>query len=186
MSTTTVLVEIIIIGVQTSIWLMLLLLTFTGYKWISWESLEKWNTVALALAVPVIYSLGAIFDMLNYVIAYKVIGRIFNKYIKPAPQFQSKLLVCLSEDSEMSKLIQERHNRLRVLVSTVVNCFMITVSASAFTLFQVNRPHLTLISSIVISGVLLTGLSLYAYVVLSNAFGDTVDAGYEIIKRKAP
>ena len=71
MATTALFVELIVIGIQGSLWVLVLLLAFTNIG--TWSgllgALVKWNTVTAVLSVALFYSFGIILDRLFHVMA---------------------------------------------------------------------------------------------------------------------
>lgn len=64
MGTTSLLVEIVIIGFQVLVWISLTVLTICGYKWIDLSSLKDWSAAIAVGLIAVSYTLGLIFDNL--------------------------------------------------------------------------------------------------------------------------
>ncbi len=64
MSTTAIFVELLVSGIQASIWLALFVLSFTGLGWVTTvlPFLEKWETLATVLVFSSWYTLGIIVD----------------------------------------------------------------------------------------------------------------------------
>jgi len=62
MGTTSLVVELLIIGVQVTTWVILLLLSAFGYKWIDFNVLTSWAGLVTIAFLAASYSLALIFD----------------------------------------------------------------------------------------------------------------------------
>jgi hypothetical protein len=64
MGTTSLVVELLIIGFQVTIWVVLLLLSAFGYKWIDFSLLTSWAGLITIAFLAASYSLALVFDTL--------------------------------------------------------------------------------------------------------------------------
>lgn len=62
MNTTNLIVEFLIIGIQTSSWIILLLIVINGSDWLSWEKIKDIGTPIIGLILSISYPLGVIVD----------------------------------------------------------------------------------------------------------------------------
>src|SRR2546427_1690924 len=62
MATTALFVEILIIGLETAVWLCLLILTYVGPVNVDPQGLKEWSTLLTALALAAAYVLGILVD----------------------------------------------------------------------------------------------------------------------------
>ena len=72
MSTTALLAELVIIGIQTCTWMSLFILTIFGYKWVPTiaSSLKNWTILITIISVSIFYTVGIIIDRLWDGVAY--------------------------------------------------------------------------------------------------------------------
>lgn len=64
MNTTLLFAEILIVGLQSGVWLIFLLFSVLGIDWFQNISalLKDWQTVLLAILIPLLYVMGIIID----------------------------------------------------------------------------------------------------------------------------
>jgi hypothetical protein len=64
MTTTSILVEILIIGIQAAVWLSLVILSILGYEWVpsAISSAKGWETMLSVIGLGVCYTLGIFID----------------------------------------------------------------------------------------------------------------------------
>jgi len=80
MSTSTLLVEILILGFQVFIWISLIVAILFGYDWIPFSVLRDWIPILALFVVGFSYTLGTIFDNLFFSLFEN--RRIANSFIK--------------------------------------------------------------------------------------------------------
>lgn len=62
MSTTAVIIEHLISGLQADLWIIFLVLAIGGYCWVPWEHLKSISTEVTIVAFAVVDPIGSFFD----------------------------------------------------------------------------------------------------------------------------
>ncbi|MGH9753958.1 MAG: hypothetical protein ACREA2_14360, partial [Blastocatellia bacterium] len=70
MSTTALFIELLITGIQAAIWLILLILCFLGFDWITPERLKGFEAPLAVAILSIVYPTGVFIDNLT--------ARLFN------------------------------------------------------------------------------------------------------------
>jgi hypothetical protein len=131
MSTTSLFVELIVIGVSTLIWIVLLIFAVFGYTWMPIDIL-----LSPAAAVPVlaiVYVLGIISDR----IADAVFDRIWSDDLR-GPYFPDKAAYyqarrrILIHSERLSDLLEYGRSRLRICRGWAFNSILIAIAGNAF------------------------------------------------------
>jgi hypothetical protein len=131
MSTTSLFVELIVIGVSTLVWLALLIFAVFGYAWVPIDVL-----LSPAAAVPVlavVYVLGIISDR----IADAVFDRIWSDDLR-GPYFQNKAEYyqarrrILIHSERLSDLLEYGRSRLRICRGWAFNSILVAIALNAF------------------------------------------------------
>lgn len=118
MPTVAVLAELIIAGVQATVWSYLLVCLVLGWNWLSFESNGAGATVQTMLVLALAYTLGVIIDRL----ADSLLTTIDKRLGTPAPVAPEQMrLRILLHGGEAATYLSYMRSRLRVARSTVFN-----------------------------------------------------------------
>ncbi|MFK8184267.1 MAG: hypothetical protein AB8B99_12910 [Phormidesmis sp.] len=139
MSTTDLFVEIIVIGVGATIWIVLLALSVFGYSWV--PSGQVFSFASLLPILAITYVLGIVTD--------RVADTLFDKLWKPslAQQFYQKdgddyddrrYIYLRSE--QLASLLEYGRSRLRICRGWTLNSALILVSLNIFIQQQLSSP----------------------------------------------
>lgn len=165
MSTTAIFVEILIIGIQSVIWMSLFVLGVVGYDWIrtTYIDLDGWTNLVVVVLLALFYTLGIIIDRL---------ADLFFMLIQPKKLLlKGKLLQRMFQqaqsDARMEVLLQERRaieflgyarSRIRIVRATLLNLFFGIVAALFFILKRIDVlggiPKQGLVLVVLIVGIL--------------------------------
>ena len=136
MSTTTVFVELLITGIQASVWVMMLVITIAGYERIInlLPQLEKWISLVSIIVFAFWYSLGIIIDRLANI--FSMIFRpgallLKNSWIRQKTYSATKdvrRIKILASEKSISQLLEYLLSRLRIVRATTLNMILITIS----------------------------------------------------------
>ncbi len=93
MATTALFAEILIVGLGASVWLSLLVLTFTGPLQVHIQAVESWSTLITALILAAAYALGVLVDRVADSF-YRWLegtrgGHLINKYMGKGSRLQT-------------------------------------------------------------------------------------------------
>lgn len=141
MSTTDLFVEIIVIGVGATIWIVLLALSIFGYSWV--PSGQVFSLASLLPILAITYVLGIVTD--------RVADTLFDKLWKPslAQQFyqqdgddyDDRRYIYLRSE-QLAHLLEYGRSRLRICRGWTLNSLLILGSFNLF--IQLQLPHASL------------------------------------------
>lgn len=187
MNTTIVFAELLIIGIQGSVWIGLIVLSIFGYDWIRPIPilLSDWTAVISIVSFAAFYSIGVVLD------------RIFDasaKFFNP-----TKLILVISWVNEESKFLltddrvrihslggtlsDYQHyilSRLRIARATFYNVMTINIAALFFVLIRLNHLERKLLIKLVLSVLVLGAISMFLCLLAWAALSKT----YEIRSRQ--
>jgi hypothetical protein len=145
MSTTALLVDILLIGIQVLIWITGLVFSFLFPPQSIVTLSEKSPTIFLFLLIALSYTLGIIFD---YIIAN------FFQLLKSKEEqkvYRDGLVISiLAHDKEIQKFLDNQYARLRIVRATVFNLPLITIATCCYILTNPIDSKLTLCSMILL------------------------------------
>lgn len=178
MSTTTLVVEIVIIGVQVSLWFGCLVLTF-AWEWIAARNvvIEKdWINVLLIVTFAIAYPMGIAVDRIADVFFRWWNNRTHQSKKKKAARMSKvstvkrdlQRMVIYMTENRGSALIDYPRSRLRIARATTINGLAIGLSIAILVIAQSSRlgidaPMQWVIAAlVVIVGAVVSYLSFYA------------------------
>ena len=128
MSTTLLFVELIIIGLQVTVWLVLVVLLFLGHDWISPTQLSKWQGLGSVLLLAFAYTVGTLFDRLTDRIFKRWHERIKAREFPDPPAALVAIRYEVAKDNEyLNRLFEYTRSRMRISRATVVNAPVIAL-----------------------------------------------------------
>ncbi|MEW5939967.1 MAG: hypothetical protein AB1750_09920 [Chloroflexota bacterium] len=170
MATTLIFAELLITGIQVSIWIFILVVNVFGTEWMATldaSKIKDWQTLLAIIGLSIVYVLGIVFDRLAdslFLIWDRRIAK--NKY--PDIESFSILRFEVGKDNpDLSAQFEYTRSRLRLSRSTALNFAIITVLLIIFGIIRlpdnssINR--VTFITFVGITGSLLTLFSVYAW-----------------------
>ena len=165
MKTTSVVIEILIIGLQTIMWLALIVLSVFGYRWVR---IDSGLLLALTLFVTAIsYTLGVLFDNLWNRLSKIIDEPIRLKFFSVSEEAHSTRINVLFNNKNAVEFMEYIRSRMRIARASFYNFFLITICALIFITTQLQwvaaELRIKLITFVIISGVLLTVLALSTY-----------------------
>ena len=189
MNTTSIFVELVIIGLHTFIWMGLLVLTFIGYQNLD---LEKVFTLNLALPILAItYILGILVDRVSDMARTAQDMRLRSRYdFQRLPGFNSMRFYILSKSSNIYQQLEYTRSRLRIARASILNFAFTAIAAALFVWFQLGKTlaveHrvMTCIAAM-LAGALLTWISYEAWAALSNTYTAGTIRGYQVLRDEA-
>lgn len=147
MTTTSLFTEILISGIQGSIWVTLIVTGILGYDWLlaSLTQLEKWITLVTILVLAFWYTLGIIIDRFSYGLfallnPVPIVKKI--KWLSRQAQTyagDTRLLKILIQQDKINEFLDYFRIRARVMRSTALNLVLITISGAVFIFMRCNQ-----------------------------------------------
>ncbi|MBZ5537959.1 MAG: hypothetical protein LAO31_18540 [Acidobacteriia bacterium] len=186
MSTTTLFVELVVIGLHSILWIGILVLTFVGYQNLAWEKL-----LTLNLAVPVLgitYVLGIVIDRLSDLAFISQDHRLRKMHpLEHLPPFLMMRFFILNKSKDTYEQLEYTRSRLRIARAAILNFAMMTLAAILFVWAHQSatpaRTHRLLASLvIVVVGTLLTYFSYESWVALTKTYTSSVIAAYQVLQ----
>ena len=193
MGTTSLIVEMVIIGFQVLVWMSLIVLILFGYKGIDISKLKDWSgAISLAL-VGTSYTLGLVFNgFIGAVFAHWEIslwewfvklsdrkGRTGPAQSRTDPAQMRAYLTAFNSDA--SEQLTREFNRHSLIRATSLNLVLIGITS----LVWVNKQYgfwLRLDLAIVLSSLLLIVLSLFTWLLLSVTYYRHLGNVYDAMK----
>jgi hypothetical protein len=130
MTTTAIFAEILIIGLEATMWLCVLVAAIFGTRWIPLARLENWETPISLFVLAFAYALGIIVDRVADSLFDPLDRRLrTSKGEKsPLPPVPEMRLCVLAEGGGMATFLDYVRSRIRVARSTAFNLFLLTLS----------------------------------------------------------
>ncbi len=161
MSTTAILVEILIIGMQAMVWLVLLVLSVFGYKWLpdTAAAVKGWEPAVSVLALGLCYTLGILVDRVaDCLTALHHPGDTLLKisWIKrqaDAAHSDTRMRI-LCSTNKAGEFLAHVRSRTRIARATVVNVLLGTGTAVLFLATRTSYDSLWTLAGVVIVGLL--------------------------------
>ncbi|HSK89333.1 MAG TPA: hypothetical protein VK880_13300 [Anaerolineales bacterium] len=153
MATTVLIAEILIIGMQSLIWLACLVIAVFDLSWFDLQALKGWEPLATLLILAVAYSLGVLIDRTSDSLFWRIDKHIRKKEIPgnfPAV-WQMRLLIT-SKDDGIANFLEYIRSRLRIARSTTFN-ITLTIIAGTILRFKIlwSADPATTVDHVVIS-----------------------------------
>jgi hypothetical protein len=173
MSTTAVFAEILIIGIQATIWVVLLIMSFFGFAWIPTvsSSLENWIVPTVVILFSLCYTLGIIIDRIADLLflVMKPKGFFLNSRWRRLAQEQAHSnthVAILLKDGHASTFFEYIRSRIRIVRATVVNLVFTLISTLILIVRQcpslgcTSKTNLSLV--VILIGISIIGIALLA------------------------
>jgi len=193
MGTSTLLVEIVIIGFQTLVWILLLLFTVLGYDWINLAMLKDWSASIVVGLVAVSYTFGIVFDS----VAASLFAPWSSRAIRHLPSFIIGRATDLGPSRYDSPALMRSHirianpvtnehlekmyNEIRLLRSTSINILLISITSIAFIATRVGITWLKA-SFILLVLLSLSGLSIWTWFRRLRSYYYELKTAYELLQ----
>lgn len=178
MSTTALVIEHLITGLQAAIWLSLLILAAFGWNWINLSLLKDFTTIFTFVGLATVYPIGIFVDELaDY--AFKPWMKRIRKQRFRLEGFDpgdldltTMNLLQRTDDEFLKSYFNYIRMRIRVSRSTAINLALITITSLIFTVarFRHSQEFALIIFIEVFVGILLTALSIWVWCEVSDTF----------------
>jgi hypothetical protein len=184
MNTTSIFVELVVVGLHTAIWIGLIVLALVGYQNLD---LEKVFTLNLALPILAItYILGILVDRVSDDVLAAQDDRLRSRYdIRELPGFLSMRFYILSKSSDVYEQLEYTRSRLRIARASIVNFALTTLAAALFAWFRLGQAlaqyHVIVSASVIIIGALLTWISYQTWTALSRSYTINTIRAYRVL-----
>lgn len=178
MSTTALVIEHLITGLQAAIWLSLLVLTAFGWNWINLTVLKDFTTILTFVGLATVYPIGIFVDELADFVFKPWMKQIRKKRFRLEGFDPDDLdlttmnLLQKTDDEFLKTYFNYIRMRIRVSRSTALNLALITITALLFTTvrFSNSQSFALIIFVVIFVGILLTALSAWVWCGVSDTF----------------
>ncbi|MCP4536302.1 MAG: hypothetical protein GY832_04075 [Chloroflexi bacterium] len=131
MSTTDLFVELMVIGIGAAIWLILLIFSIFGYKWILPEQVV--SLVALIPVAAVVYVLGIVVDRIADTIFEKLWGQtLCKKVYETKKEYYDDRRLIYTRAERLGNLLEYGRSRLRICRGWTLNTILILITQNMF------------------------------------------------------
>ena len=130
MNTTTLIVELVIIGLQAMIWLAIIVVLVSGSQWVSLDEIAKLSTLLSVIMIVVAYTLGIVFDAFTAWVEDTLFPSNESGDIKRNRKILRQRLRL--KNRELSKDLDNEQYLLRLLRSTTFNLLLISIFGSVY------------------------------------------------------
>ncbi len=189
MNTTSIFVELVVIGLHTAIWVGLIILTFTGHQNLDPEKLFTINLALPILAIT--YILGILVDRASDIVLAAQDDRLRSQYdFRGRPSFLSMRFYILSKSSDVYEQLEYTRSRLRIARASILNFAFTTVAAALFIWFQLGKAltaeyRVMVCVAAALVGVLLTWISYQSWIVLSETYTKNTIQAFTVLRDEA-
>jgi hypothetical protein len=145
MGTTSLIVEIVIIGFQVLLWIFFIVASGWGYNWIKLSALKEWSAAVGVALIAVSYTLGLIFDSLVGALfapwQYKTVKEeraFFSERGQGLPVSPAEMVAyIMATNKDAAEFLQRLFNQSRLLRATSANLLLIGISGFVFVVKRV-------------------------------------------------
>lgn len=189
MSTTSLFIELLVVGIQATVWCALLVCTLSGYEWVKAlpGSLNNWAAPASVLYLAFAYTLGIIVDRLADLLLMESSPISPYRWLKDRPWAKESMesdpgprMVVLHYHGKVADLLEFIRSRMRVVRPTTLNCLLITVTSILFLIS--NGFLLRWVSCVAVIGVVATAASWYIHGILDITYRTRVNHAKKLIE----
>ena len=139
MNTTNILIDFLITGLQTSLWVIMLALAAFGINWIDLARFNGNEAIILFLILPLVYPLGMFIDNITDTLLKGWNQKIRNKSISDQNLSIFDVII-RSKDNAASSHFTSLRSRIRIARSSFANSILMAISLTVFISLQ--KKHL--------------------------------------------
>lgn len=164
MKTTQMYIELVVIGLETSIWICIMFINLLGSQ-ISRNILyilDNWTTSILVFGV--LYIVGVLSDRLS-----DLVFQCIEQTVRRQSGLEAKTSIIIWEKYNQEKFSDYTRSRIRILRASIINIPLITLG-SIWYLFQINGQYHEAVLFILFLGGIATYISQKSYIKLVKGF----------------
>lgn len=183
MSTTAILLEFLLSGLQAALWLVLLILTFFEIGWSSLDKIKGFESMVAVVLLPFVYPLGVFADNLADYCLKGWAGKIRQKHINDQNFSAFRLLITTRHDW-LSSYFDYMRVRTRICRSTALNCLMLSFILPAFIIVRLQSflggSRWVVAFAAFAIGAGFTFLATWSWYQVTNTFHQRVALGFSV------
>jgi len=153
MKTTSIYIELIVIGMQTLLWILILLFNIIGFETISRIHFDGSSPILLLVFLATCYILGILFDRFA---DHFYISREEERRLKSEITSQSSLLIW--ERAGHKDYLDYIRSRIRIIRATVLNFVPIIISLELTICRNIGNPTMRMLSAVFVLAIGLSGI----------------------------
>lgn len=181
MNTTSLLVDILIIGIQVLLWICGFLFSYVIPIDLTTSIYQNYAPIAITVLISVSYALGIVFDY--------IISDFFDLFItrKEKASRKEKVLNIINHSTEIHKFLDNQYARLRIVRGTAFNLPLIAISLSCLIISNdivFVHPHCITILIILSLGAIGTLLSIWSWKRRKEVYLRFVEDTMNLINKK--
>jgi len=188
MNTTLLFAELLIIGLQASLWLFVLMLVVFGVNWLqalATIGLADWQTVIVVIALSIIYVIGIIVDRLADFAFTAWDRKMRNRIFPNAPLPIGVMRFQLGKDNEyLNRQFEYTRSRIRISRASILN-FVLTTIFGVWLIIQLQFPSppekTKFITVALCCGILLTFSAIYTWHKLTQTYISLVKSNWDLL-----
>lgn len=190
MSTTLLFVELIVIGLQVTLWLALVVLLFFGHGWLNLSELVKWQTTGTLILLAFAYTIGTLFDRLTNRIFSRLNEGLKTREFPDPPAALVAIRYAVAKENEyLNRLFEYTRSRMRIARATAINAPIISLLLLAYYFIRMNTWTLETKFAIgaftVIFGLLMAVLAVHAWDKLMTTYIKLVRVNLDLMNHRA-
>jgi len=179
MATTALFAEILVVGLETAVWLSVLILAALGisvsHAAKQLEGLKELATPLTAGTLALAYVLGVIAD--------RVSDSLYT-WFRADKGVSHKRLVVMQKNSEIAKFLEYQRSRLRIARGTVVNLF-VAVPVTALYVLRTSQSCAGSVGAVI--GLVAAGaVAWFAAEKIHSAYMNRLSEAYELVTQPGP
>jgi len=187
MSTTVVFAELLIVGIQAIVWLLLVLLSLFGINWIKVDVLnflKDWVQIITVFVLAFAYTFGIIIDRISDSFLNPISKNIKKRYIDNSlPKITYMRLYIKTQSQPLNDYIDYIRSRQRIARSTAFNIFLTMIGLWLLYFIRLtNKVDIIIIFSINICLLVMCGLSIFVWMRISETYFKRLKKAYLILK----
>lgn len=185
MITTAIFAEILITGLQATVWLTFACFLFGGVEWISAETLKElkdWASLITFFVLGFAYALGIIVDRLADSLFHPFDNKLRDKYVPSNLPFVAVMrLRVMSNNQGMAAFLAYIRSRVRLARSTAFNLLLTIPAATTWLTTRESSKSWVLISTVIVGGLLLFVLAVFVWVRISGTYYKRLVQAYSVV-----
>ncbi len=189
MTSTAIFAEILVVGLQATVWLALLCLLIADQNGVHvgaitarLSGLKEWAALITTFVIGFAYTLGIIVDRIADSLWSWINGVLISKADdsnkKPGPSVAKKRLEVMSKDDGLTKFLEYIRSRMRIARSTSLNLVLATVAAALLARHSGSLWVLTIIGS----GSVLVIISAYVSRRIGKTYDKRLNQAYKLVE----
>jgi hypothetical protein len=184
MATTAIIAEILVTGLQATVWLAFASLSATGLNWITEETviqLQDWAGLITVFVLGFAYTLGIIVDRVADSLLHPIDKRFRPKrFGSKLPSVANARLEVMSKNEELTRFLDFVRSRMRLARATCLNLILITLTAAVLLATQTSAGYLEIMGAVA-GGLILFSLSAFAWRRISQTYYKRLEQAYKIV-----